>query len=399
MRGLYRWNTRIRRWLAGLYFHEIRVYGEKNAKVDGPTLFVSNHRNGAIDGYVLLHVLPDCRAIVGKNLTGSLFLRFFFGGQIEIYRKAETVEEKAWNRARMEEAARDMREGRSVLIFPEGTSTLGPHLLPIKKGAAFICKTLLDEVGDGEALTIVPLGLHYEEGWRFRSAVEVHIGTPLVVTKEQARNLTGLTEVIRGKLAEISENFSDAEEQHIGEAFASLLRYQGVLLPHLALCRMWTERRIPAKFRKSFLHIYQAQGIARYQGAPLVAEHNGWIDQIGTLLLFPFLMLALLLNMLPLIGAYAAAKKMADDTNVIALWRILVGTPLFLLQWVGYLVLSLLYLPIDVLGWMLLAYVAITGLGLVLLDFWRQMRVRARNQRRTEREVILSFCKEFKEWV
>ncbi|WP_171253104.1 1-acyl-sn-glycerol-3-phosphate acyltransferase, partial [Acinetobacter baumannii] len=72
-----------------------------------------------------------------------------------------------------------MREKIPVLIFPEGTSELGPSLLPIKKGAAFMCHTLLAEAGEEETLSLVPLGLHYEEGWRFRSAAEIHIGPPV----------------------------------------------------------------------------------------------------------------------------------------------------------------------------------------------------------------------------
>lgn len=391
-----RWLNRFRLLLALFYFCDIRVYGRERVPVSGMTLFVSNHRNGAIDGYVLLKALPACRAIVGRNLTGSWFLRLFFGGQIEVYRRAETAEQRAWNRERMREAASVMRRGEPVLIFPEGTSKLGPSLLPIKKGAALICRMLLEEAGEDSELTIVPLGLHYEEGWRFRSAAEIHVGQPVRVTKDEARNLTELTETIRQSLMEIAENFANEQDQRIGEAFATMLRYHGVTdRSHLVLCRMWAERKIPEEKRGEFLRLYQAADSARYQGAPLAARRGGWASAAVYWLLSPLILLALMLNMLPLAGGYAAARKMADDRNVIALWRILVGTPLFVLQWVIYILVALLFCPLSMAGWLLIGYAGLTGVGCWLLDVWRRAGVRGRNRSYEERQAILLFCEGF----
>lgn len=382
--------------LVRIYFREIRIYGQEHLPTTGMTLFVSNHRNGAIDGYVLLKVLPACRAIVGRNLTGSWFLRLFFGGQIEVYRKAENAEQKVWNRERLQEAALAMRQGRPVLIFPEGTSELGPHLLPVKKGAAFICRTLLQEAGDAEMLSIVPLGLHYEEGWRFRSAAEIHIGPPVHVTRASTRNLAALTETMRQSLMNVSENFADEEEQRQGESFASMLRYHGVSRkPHLTFCRMWAEGLVSEKRRERFLHLYRHEGLLRYQNTPLVAQGGAWKYTAAYYMLLPIFLLAYVLNLLPLLGAYIAAKKMADDTNVVALWRILVGTPLFAIQCFLYIVLGLIFCPLPVLGWLLVMYAIITGTGLCLLDVWRRIGVRGRNGTNARHHEILSFCKEF----
>ncbi|NME99426.1 1-acyl-sn-glycerol-3-phosphate acyltransferase [Aneurinibacillus aneurinilyticus] len=383
--------------LARIYFREIRIYGQEHLPTDGMTLFVSNHRNGAIDGYVLLKVLPVCRAIVGRNLTGSWFLRLFFGGQIEVYRKAENAEQKAWNRERLQEAALAMRRGQPVLIFPEGTSELGPHLLPVKKGAAFICHTLLQEAGDAETLSIVPLGLHYEEGWRFRSAAEIHIGPPVHVTRESTRNLAALTETMRQSLADVSENFADEEEQRQGESFASMLRYHGVCRKsHLSFCRMWARGNISEKHRERFLHFYHDEGLQRYQNTPLTAQGGARKFAIMYYLLLPLFLLAYVLNFLPLFGAYIAARKMADDTNVIALWRILVGTPLFVIQCFLYIIVGLFFCPLSVLAWLLVMYIFVTGTGICLLDVWRRAGVRGRNGTNAKHHEILSFCKEFK---
>lgn len=391
------WLNTLRTWLARIYFHDIRVYGSNHLPKQGMTLFVSNHRNGAIDGYVLLTALPACRAIVGRNLTGSWFLRLFFGGQIEVYRKAEDAEQKAWNRERMREAVAAMREKIPVLIFPEGTSDLGPSLLPIKKGAAFMCHTLLAEAGEEETLSLVPLGLHYEEGWRFRSAAEIHIGPPVQLTKAAARNITELTETIRQNLAAVSENFADQEAQREGEAFASLLRYHGVTQrSHLALCRMWAAQSVSQAQREEFLRIYRSEGAARYQGVPLFGQGSTWLSLIQYGLLTPFVLLAGVLNVLPLAGGYAAAKKMADDRNVVALWRILVGTPLFVLQLVCYGLLCFLLVSPAVAGLLLMGYAAITAVGVGALDAWRRAGVRLRNWLRPERTAILSFCERFK---
>lgn len=117
------WQT-VRRWhrraleLAGI---RLRVHGQR---VDGPTLFVSNHISW-LDIGVLLTVIDA--GFVGKAelkdwpLLGFLIVR---GGTIFIRRGARDAAANA-----AEEIARRLTRGDSAAIFPEGTTTPGGNAM------------------------------------------------------------------------------------------------------------------------------------------------------------------------------------------------------------------------------------------------------------------------------
>lgn len=73
--------------------------------------------------------------------------------------------------------------GKSVGIFPEGGSHDQPSLLPLKVGIAIMAINALVSKPD-LPLCIVPVGLNYFSGHRFRSRVFVDIGLPIRVPPE-----------------------------------------------------------------------------------------------------------------------------------------------------------------------------------------------------------------------
>ncbi len=96
-----------------------------------PYVLVANHQS-ALDIYVLLAAVPVSFKFVAKR---QLFLIPFFGwairraGYISIDRDNPREALKA-----IEEAAGRIRQGSTVLIFPEGTRSTDGKLLPFKKG-------------------------------------------------------------------------------------------------------------------------------------------------------------------------------------------------------------------------------------------------------------------------
>jgi 1-acyl-sn-glycerol-3-phosphate acyltransferase len=286
-------------WLARIYFNKIFIKGDpKNLS----TLYLSNHRNGAVDGFVLSYVLgKKTKFIVGKNLTKNWFMRLFFGGQIEVYRKSETPEESKHNKEQLEYAANLIKEGTPVVVFPEGTSDLNPGLLPIKKGAALIVRSLGGK-------KVVPIGLHYERGWSFRSNVYVNIGEPVEV---EGRNLTDKTESIKSHLESV---YSDD-------------------------------------------HTFE------------VPKKNIFLTLLFTPIVLGFFLFNLIALVVPYITGkvvlYLAAKKSVDDSNVVCLFRLLTGTPAFILQFLIYIYFFICFptlLPI---------YVLFTVIGLLVYRKWK----------------------------
>ncbi|KAL1508277.1 hypothetical protein AB1Y20_004392 [Prymnesium parvum] len=73
--------------------------------------------------------------------------------------------------------------GKAIGIFPEGGSHDQPNLLPLKAGIAIMAISTLASRPD-LPLSIVPVGLNYFSGHRFRSRVFVDIGEPFQVPPE-----------------------------------------------------------------------------------------------------------------------------------------------------------------------------------------------------------------------
>jgi 1-acyl-sn-glycerol-3-phosphate acyltransferase len=354
-------------------------------------MFASNHRNGAIDGYVLSSALPRFRAIAGKNLTGSIISKLYFGGHIEIYRHAETSEDRAFNQKQLKLAAELMEKRECVLIFPEGTSKLGPSLLPVQKGAAFICKSLVDSIDESTPVYIVPVGLHYEAGWQFRSAAEMHIGSPIAIDKENSRKLTELTEKIKDGMLSVSENFESAEEQSRGEKIAALIQTYAGFPSHLKLCRL--AENIPDAFKEKFDKIMDSENFGLYNGAPIIKSNGIWKERIHFWLLTPIVLAAFILNIVPLLISYIVSKKLSDDNNVVTLWKMLVGTPIFLIQWLA-VIISAFYRP-----WFIPVYAVISFAGLYSYDLWRSSRAISKNLGSPRKAELINFSEEFLSWM
>jgi len=74
-------------------------------------------------------------------------------------------------------------EGKVVAIFPEGGSHDQTHLLDLKPGIAMIALSAAAELN--MSVPIVPVGLTYFQGHRFRSRAFVDIGDPYYVTEQE----------------------------------------------------------------------------------------------------------------------------------------------------------------------------------------------------------------------
>jgi 1-acyl-sn-glycerol-3-phosphate acyltransferase len=109
----------------------VKVEGIENLRREGPYIFMSNHQ-GSYDIFALLGHLPFQFKWLAKK---ELFSIPFFGwtmaaaGYISIDRKGtrETVDA-------MNEAAQKIRDGMSVVIFPEGSRSPDGTIQPFKKG-------------------------------------------------------------------------------------------------------------------------------------------------------------------------------------------------------------------------------------------------------------------------
>ena len=352
---------RVWHWLcARIYFERITVLHSDRLPADGPAMYIGLHRNGAVDGFVYRQVVSNGVFLISTQLLKSFFARLFFCG-IAVARKQDQADHSR-NDVALSQCVQLLADRGALVVFPEGTSSLGPGHLPFKSGAMRIA---LDALGRGIPLRIIPLGIHYERAWAFRSKVEVVVGEPLSTTlPDGLSELSQLKEMKRrmaAALESVGVNFPSAKAQNNAErlAYAATLASRRNYFDSLksleagvpeALQGCWRELQSPLASRRVLLH----------QGVPLFPV-GSWILYAALLsVLGPIVLAGAVVNLPPLLVAWLASRRLADDLNVVALWRILVGLPVFL-AWFVMVSLSLVFFAgwLPSLGYVLLTLVAL----------------------------------------
>ena len=315
------------------------MLGRERLPSAGPILYVGLHRNGAVDGFVYKSILRGAIFLIAAQLQKNLFSRMFFTG-IPVVRDKDSGD-RGMNVAAMERCAELLAAGGELVVFPEGTSSLGPKHLPFKSGAARIA---LEACRKGLPLKIVPLGITYNAPTKFRSSVEIIVGQPLKLQRAEGidgdHHLAEVKTLIARALQSVGINVESAEYFEELQILATMVFPGRDSFRALKFC----EPGIPQPLRDTWNALYarmQAHGFARSTTARPFTEISPWLSLCLGFVLAPFVLIGALLNFLPLIGAHLAGKKLPDAPNVITLWRILVGVPLFVV-WFGALFVALI---------------------------------------------------------
>jgi 1-acyl-sn-glycerol-3-phosphate acyltransferase len=350
-----KWHPLFHGFIRHLYFSRITVTGRQHVPPTGSLMVLCLHRNGAVDAFVDRAAISGMTFMVKAGLRRGLMGRLFFDG-VEVVRRSDGARHGD-NLEALETCVQHLRDGKRLGIFPEGTSQLGPRHLPFKSGAARIALRYLEA---GKPLTVVALGIHYECPWAFRSRVEVVIGPPL--TLEPGSRPGEIKERFTGALEEVGMNVPDEAWQELAQKFAYIATL-GTRHGYFETLKSF-ERRLPGEAVSALKNLEnKAHGrrVLRHQGVPLFPLRMPWAYAILTALLALPVLAGALLNLPPLAVAWWAGKRFPDDTNVIALWRILTGVPLLLL-WSAAWVLTAAALGS---GGMLVAYPVLSGLAVL----------------------------------
>ncbi len=354
-----------------VYFHRITVRHPERLPEQGPCLFIALHRNGAVDGFVYRQAVPDGVFLISSQLRRNFLARCFFTG-ITVTRRSDEGEQKE-NAHALRECVQWLQHGGKLIIFPEGTSSLGPRHLPFRSGAAHVALKALEQK---VPLRIVPLGIHYQNARSFRSSVEIVVGEP--VDAQLPENLSGT-----GRLREMKKRFSAGLES-VGVNFSSEKAQEEA--QRLACTMMQSPSRsffaglksmescipeILVKQGQEWESRLSGSRARRYQGVALFPAGSWWQDAGHLLLAGPVVLAGALINLPPLLAGFFAARRMADGPNVITLWRLLVGLPSSLLWW-GTVSVTLLACG---LGAWLVQGALLTFIALLLADRTRKLAV------------------------
>ncbi|MGH7866624.1 MAG: hypothetical protein ACREP9_03080, partial [Candidatus Dormibacteraceae bacterium] len=291
-----------------------------------------------------------------------------------------------------------------------------PRHLPFKTGALWLILEYLEKHGPG--VQVVPVGIHYECPWAFRAKVEVVLGEALdlspvcsfesqnvsefksandpcvsapaatagvavgrraaarPVSEVSLPKLRSLKRMAQVALEEVGINVVSAEYQTKSQklAYVSTLATPRSYFASLKAL----EREIPEPILEAGESL-EAELAGRrlwfHQGVPLVPMGSILLYVLALLVLTPLVVAPGVLNAPPLLAGFWAAKRFPDDLNVVSLWKILVGIPVFIL-WVS--VICALCLILGKPLWFL-AYAALTWVGLHLYYRVKKLAVAVHN--------------------
>lgn len=192
-----------RKWAGGLarfWGLELSVFGAEHMPTGQSYVVMSNHASYAdiVALFIALPVIPGFLAKRELMRVPFLAAALRAGGHVIIDRgKRESA------RAAIDSAAEQVRSGKTVLIFPEGTRGDTDAIAEFKSGGFHLAKAA--------RVPIIPVGLrgtravgpkHTFLFWPGK--VEVHIGAPVTPSEVAAQELSPLTQSVRARIAELS---------------------------------------------------------------------------------------------------------------------------------------------------------------------------------------------------
>lgn len=319
-----RWVWRI---ISRLAFNRITVVGRHRQSLSGAVLYVATHRNGALDAAPYSLAVPGALPMVSAQFHRSALGRLLFHGIPVARAKDRDRGMVTDNTQSLERCIGVLQSGGCLFIMPEGTSTLGCTHLPFHRGAARIAYAA---VNAGVALSIVPLGVYYEDPTVWQSRVEVLIGEP--VQPQRSDELEDIHRLITRGLESVGVTFASNEAQRNAEAlaYAATLGTDASYALALKYFEQFTPETL-AEIVQPLAAIVQRERLCLHQGVPLVPVLPWPVYALYWLLLLPFVAGFCLLNAPPLGIGYIASRKLPDAPNVIAFWRMTAGLPAGLL--------------------------------------------------------------------
>ncbi|HTJ78392.1 MAG TPA: 1-acyl-sn-glycerol-3-phosphate acyltransferase [Rariglobus sp.] len=226
---------RLVRSLVKFYYPRIEVTGADKIPQSGPVLLAANHPNSLIDP-VLISIAA--RRPVRLMAKAPLFDIPFFGkvlralGMVPAYRGSDDKAQVKKNLESLAAAAAQLAAGHAMGIFPEGKSHDENRLALVRSGAARLALQAL--AAGAQGLKVVPVGLHYEQKERFRSAVWIKVGEPVDVAEWLEKNqgdehlaMRTLTTELDARLKSVVLHLDEAGWQPLLEELEALLPAAG----------------------------------------------------------------------------------------------------------------------------------------------------------------------------
>ena len=160
------------------YYKKVEAVYLKEIPKDKAVIFLSNHQNALLDP--LLITINSTRknyfltrAAVFKNPTVAKILNSL--QMLPVYRLVDGANTVPKNRAIFTFCTKLLDQKKSIILFPEGSHSLGRKVRPLKKGAARIIEETFQKYPNTE-IVIIPIGVNYQAPTEYGDSMSIYFG-------------------------------------------------------------------------------------------------------------------------------------------------------------------------------------------------------------------------------
>ena len=205
------------------FFSAVRVHHGDRLPASGAVVLVSNHHSSLVDPVALLATMRRQPRFLAKSVLWELPylpLRPFLwlAKALPVYRH---VDGGGDNSGMFSASHQVLAEGDVVALFAEGVSHNLPGLHDLKTGAARIA------LGAPTTVSVVPVGLIYDDRATFRSRAMIYLGEPIQVEgrmggDQDRQAVRALTEQLADALDDVAPSWESWELHNAARMAASL---------------------------------------------------------------------------------------------------------------------------------------------------------------------------------
>lgn len=174
---------------------ELEVRGKENLPSVGPVLYVATHKS-VFDIVILLTIIDDPTIFIGKKEVQQMpFVKQWFDALGCIYIDRDDMRKALQS---ILEGINELKNGQSIVLFPEGTRNMNNSILPFKEGGF--------KLATKTNVPIVPIALSntykvFEQKKRIqKTKVIVNIGAPIETSQLSKEELNHLPNLVQKKV-------------------------------------------------------------------------------------------------------------------------------------------------------------------------------------------------------
>ncbi len=184
-------------WVGG---GQVEVEGQENVVTSRPTVYVSNHQSTLDIPVLFMAIDTNLRFIAKTQLKWVPFVGWYMQFAKHIFVDRADSKQAI---SSLDEAARRIQQGISIIVFPEGTRSEDGRILPFKKGpfalalkaGCAVCPVTIEG-----SCKVMP-----KNSWAIKPGpVKVKIGKPIDASQFGATDREGLMRAVRDAIIDQS---------------------------------------------------------------------------------------------------------------------------------------------------------------------------------------------------